>query len=92
MWAPSARGVRVVGLNPGLTNTERVSEGLRVEAKRAGITEQQALEQAVARLPMGRLAEADEIARIAVFAASAHGTYLTGANITVDGASSPTVV
>lgn len=88
----ASRGVRVVGLNPGLTQTERVSEGLWVEAKRAGITEQQALQQAVARLPMGRLAEADEIARIAVFAASAHGTYLTGANISVDGASTPTVV
>ena len=88
----ASRGVRVVGLNPGLTNTERVSEGLKVEAQRAGITEQQALEQAVSRLAMGRLAEPDEIAGIVVFAASAQGTYLTGANITVDGASSPTVV
>ena len=88
----ASRGVRVVGLNPGLTNTERVSEGLKVEAQRAGITEQQALEKAVSRLAMGRLAEPDEIAGIVVFAASAQGTYLTGANITVDGASSPTVV
>ena len=45
-----------------------------------------------ARDAMGRLAEPDEIAGIVVFAASAQGTYLTGANITVDGASSPTVV
>lgn len=88
----ASRGVRVIGLNPGLTNTERVSEGLMVEARRAGITEQQALERAVGRLAMGRLAEPDEIASIVVFAASAQGTYLTGANITVDGASSPTVV
>lgn len=88
----ASRGVRVVGLNPGLTRTDRVAEGLKVEAQRAGITEQQALEQAVSRLAMGRLAEPDEIANIVVFAASAHGTYLTGANITVDGASSPTVV
>jgi NAD(P)-dependent dehydrogenase (short-subunit alcohol dehydrogenase family) len=88
----AGRGVRVVGLNPGLTNTERVSEGLRVEANRAGITEQQALEQAVSRMAMGRLAEPEEIASIATFAASVHGTYLTGANITLDGASTPTVV
>jgi NAD(P)-dependent dehydrogenase (short-subunit alcohol dehydrogenase family) len=88
----ASRGVRVVGLNPGLTRTERMAEGMRVEAKRGGITEQQALEQAMARLAMGRLAEADEIARIAVFASSAHGTYLTGANISVDGASTPMVV
>lgn len=88
----AGRGVRVVGLNPGLTNTERVSEGLKVEAQRAGITEQQALEQAVSRLAMGRLAEPAEIASIVAFAASAQGVYLTGANITVDGASQPTVV
>lgn len=90
--AYASRGVRVVGLNPGLTNTSRVAEGLKAEARRAGTTEQQALEQAVSRMAMGRLAEPDEIASIAVFAASARGVYLTGANITVDGASSPTVV
>lgn len=90
--AYASRGVRVVGLNPGLTNTSRVAEGLKAEARRAGTTEPQALEQAVSRMAMGRLAEPDEIASIAVFAASARGVYLTGANITVDGASSPTVV
>ena len=60
----AARGVRVVGLNPGLTHTDRVSEGLKAEAKRAGITEPQALKQAVSRLAMGRLAEPAEIAGI----------------------------
>lgn len=90
--AYAARGVRVVGLNPGLTNTERVAEGLKAEAKRAGITEKEALERAVKSLPLGRLAEPDEIAGIVAFAASERGRYLTGANITVDGASSPTVV
>lgn len=90
--AYASRGVRVVGLNPGLTNTSRVAEGLKAEARRAGTTEQQALEQAVSRMAMGRLAEPDEIASIAVFAASARGVYLTGANIAVDGASSPTVI
>ena len=37
--------------------TERVSEGLRAEARRLGITEQEALQRTVARLPLGRLAE-----------------------------------
>lgn len=85
-------GVRVVGLNPGPVNTERVSEGLKVEAARAGITEEQALQRAMERLPFGRFAEPEEIANIAAFAASARGAYLTGANITVDGAASPTVI
>ena len=90
--AYAARGVRVVGLNPGLTRTDRVAEGLKAEAKRAGISEEEALRQAVAKLPLGRLAEPGEIADVVVFAASERGRFLTRANITMDGASSPTVV
>ena len=88
----AGRGVRVVGLNPGLTNTERVAEGLVAEAQRAGTTVDAAKVQAIKKLAQGRLAEPGEIADIVVFAASERGRYLTGANITVDGASTPTVV
>lgn len=87
-YAP--RGIRVVGLNPGLTRTERVSEGMKADAKSGGISESEALARAVARMPMGRLAEPEEIADVVVFAASERGRFLTGANITMDGASSPT--
>ncbi len=90
--AYAARGVRVVGLNPGLTRTDRVAEGLQAEARRAGISEEEALRRAVAKLPLGRLAEPEEIADMVVFAASERGRFLTGANITMDGASSPTIV
>jgi NAD(P)-dependent dehydrogenase (short-subunit alcohol dehydrogenase family) len=90
--AYAARGVRVVGLNPGLTNTSRVSEGLKADAKREGISEDEALARAKKKLPLGRLAEPGEIADIAVFAASARGRFLTGANISCDGVSTATVV
>ena len=90
--AYAARGVRVVGLNPGLTKTDRVAEGLKAEAKRLGISEDEALSRSVKNLPLGRLAEPDEIADIVVFAASERGRFLTGANITLDGAAQPTVV
>ncbi len=90
--AYAGKGVRVVGLNPGITNTDRVAEGMKAEAKRAGITEEEALKRATARLPLGRMAEPEEIADIAAFAASERGRFLMGANITVDGAITPTVV
>ncbi len=86
------RGVRVVGLNPGITNTERVAEGLKAEAKRSGISEDEALKRATQRLPLGKLAEPAEIADIVAFAASERGRYLTGANISVDGAATAAVV
>jgi NAD(P)-dependent dehydrogenase (short-subunit alcohol dehydrogenase family) len=90
--AYAAKGVRVVGINPGLTRTERVSEGMKAEARRAGISEEEALSRALQRLPLGRLAEPEEIADIALFAASERGRFLTGANISADGVANPTVV
>jgi NAD(P)-dependent dehydrogenase (short-subunit alcohol dehydrogenase family) len=91
-FAYASKGVRVVGVSPGVTRTERVAEGLKAEAKRANVSEEQAYQQMIARLPMGRPAEPEEIADIVVFAASERGRYLTGANISTDGAASHVVV
>lgn len=91
-YAYATKGVRVVGLNPGVTKTERVAEGLKAEAKRANVSEDQAYKQMVARLPMGRPAEPEELADIVVFAASERGRYLNGANISTDGAASHVIV
>ena len=91
-YAYASKGVRVVGVSPGVTRTERVAEGLKAEAKRANVSVEQAEKQMVARLPMGRPAEPEEIADIVVFAASERGRYLTGANISTDGAASHVVI
>jgi NAD(P)-dependent dehydrogenase (short-subunit alcohol dehydrogenase family) len=91
-YAYASKGVRVVGVSPGVTRTERVAEGLKAEAKRANVSEEQAYKQMIARLPMGRPAEPEEIADIVVFAASERGRYLTGANISTDGAASHVVI
>jgi NAD(P)-dependent dehydrogenase (short-subunit alcohol dehydrogenase family) len=91
-YAYAGKGVRVVGVSPGVTKTERVAEGLKAEAKRANVSEEQAYKQMISRLPMGRPAEPEEIADIVVFAASERGRYLNGANISTDGAASHVVV
>ena len=91
-YAYASKNVRVIGLNPGVTKTERVAEGLKAEAKRANVSEEQAYRQMVARLPMGKPAEPEELADIVVFAASERGRYLNGANISTDGAASHVVV
>jgi NAD(P)-dependent dehydrogenase (short-subunit alcohol dehydrogenase family) len=90
--AYAGKGVRIIGLNPGLTNTSRVAEGMKAEAKRQAISEEEALKRATKNMPLGRMAEPEEIADIVAFAASERGRFLTGANITVDGAATPTVV
>ena len=90
--AYAARGVRILAINPGLTRTTRVTEGLQAEAKLHGISEAEAFERSVDRIPLGRLAEPEEIAAMTVFAASPCASYLTGVVVAMDGASSPIVV
>ena len=85
-------GVRVVAINPGLTRTERVSEGMQAEAKLHGTSEADALKKAVERIPMGRLAEPEDIANAVLFLASPRAAYITGVTLTMDGSVAPTVV
>lgn len=85
-------GVRIVAVNPGLTNTKRVSEGLKAEARLHGISEAEALKRILALIPMGRMAEPEEIANAVVFLASPKASYITGVTLSMDGAAAPIVV
>jgi NAD(P)-dependent dehydrogenase (short-subunit alcohol dehydrogenase family) len=82
-WA--AKGVRVNAINPGLTRTSRVEEGLAAESRATGVSREALLERAIARIPMGRMAEPDEIADVALFLASARAGYVSGAIVPMDG-------
>jgi len=82
-WA--GRGVRVNAINPGLTRTTRVDEGLEAAARASGRSKADLLEEAIARIPMGRMAEPDEIAQVAFFLASDAASYVSGAIIPMDG-------
>jgi NAD(P)-dependent dehydrogenase (short-subunit alcohol dehydrogenase family) len=90
--AYAGQGIRVVGINPGLTETGRVAEGVRSDAKLGGITVEEARARAIARIPLGRMAAPEEIADTAVFLASEKASYITGITLTMDGASSPVVL
>ena len=90
--AYAGRGVRVVGVNPGLTETDRVAEGMLAGARLAGLSVAEAQARAVAKIPMGRMARAEEVADVVVFLASARASYVTGVNIAMDGATAAVVV
>ena len=72
-WAPF--GVRVVSVSPGPVDTEFVRETI----------DDTSLDKIGARVPMGRLATVDDIARVIGFVTSNDAAYVTGANIVVDG-------
>jgi len=70
---------------PGLTRTERMVQLARSRAAQKGISEEEALREMAADVPLGRLAEPEELAALVVFLASERASYITGATIQVDG-------
>ena len=90
--AYAAKGIRVNAVNPGLTLTERLKEGMLADAKLASITPEEALIRAKAKLPLGRIATPEEIANAVLFLASSKASYISGAIVAMDGAVHPIVV
>ena len=90
--AYASKGVRVNAVNPGLTLTERLHEGMQAEARQQGISMEEALTRAKATRPLGRIAEPSEIADAVVYLASNRASYITGAVVAMDGAVTPMVV
>jgi acetoacetyl-CoA reductase len=70
----AAKGVTVNTISPGYVLTDMVK---KVPAN--------VMENILALVPVGRLAEPDEIARVVIFLAAEDAGYITGANIAVNG-------
>lgn len=81
-------GVRVNGINPGVTHTTRVDEGLAVKSRATGRPPEELLAEQVAGIPMGRIAQPEEIANVALFLASDLASYVSGVVIPMDGCES----
>jgi NAD(P)-dependent dehydrogenase (short-subunit alcohol dehydrogenase family) len=84
-------GVRCNAINPGLTRTSRVDEGLDAASRATGRPKDELLAEETARIPMGRMAEPEEVAEVALFLASDRASYVSGAIIPMDGVSAPVI-
>jgi 3-oxoacyl-[acyl-carrier protein] reductase len=69
------KNILVNSVSPGFTNTELTSKILSEEQK----------DSLIKKVPMGRMAEPNEIANIVTFLCSDLNTYITGQDIVVDG-------
>lgn len=81
----AAKKIRVNQIIPGRIDTDRVRHLDEVNAKKAGITPDQAKSKAEGAIPMGRYGQADEFGRVGAFLLSSAASYMTGATVQVDG-------
>ena len=92
-WATALApyGIRVNGINPSATLTDRFEGGMKAEAALQGISEAEAAKRHLAKIPLGRFATPEEVASVTVFLASDQASYVTGAVIPMDGGVYPLV-
>jgi NAD(P)-dependent dehydrogenase (short-subunit alcohol dehydrogenase family) len=81
-WAAEfkGRGIRVNTLSPGVTDTPML------DSQSAGLGKRESVvDTYLSMIPIGRLAEAVEIANAAVYLGSDQSSYMTGADLMADG-------
>ncbi len=88
-----SHGIRVNVVSPGVVKTPLMLEFIENIANASSVTVQNAFETVLDKVgvPLGRMAEPEEVAALVVFLASPEAKYLTGGNYAVDGGASPTV-
>ena len=78
-------GIRVNSLLPGWTRTARVDEILNTRIKANKSTLDHEISLIAKSIPLGRLADPEEIGKVAAFLVSPAASYITGVMLSVDG-------
>jgi NAD(P)-dependent dehydrogenase (short-subunit alcohol dehydrogenase family) len=87
-------GVRVVGVAPGPTSTPLWLGPTGVAAtaaSRTGSDPQKVVDEASARIPIGRFTTAEEVGDLVAFLASARAGTITGTTVRIDGGITPSL-
>lgn len=77
--------ITFVAVNPGPVRTERWDGLVRAMARDMEITEQQANARAASSIPLGRIAEVEEVADLVTYLASERAHFVNGTMIEIDG-------
>ena len=78
-------GIRVNGICPGWTRTDRVDQLLQDRASRQLTTPEVEAAKIAIDIPLGRMGTPEEFARAAAFLVSPAASYITGVSLLVDG-------
>ncbi len=78
-------GVNVNVIHPGLTETARFFEVAERRAKAANISREEAIQRAIEKTGLRRIAKPEDIAELALFLCSPRAAHINGTAIAVDG-------
>jgi 3-oxoacyl-[acyl-carrier protein] reductase len=81
----AASKIRVNQIIPGRIDTDRVRHLDEINAKKQGVSVDEAKARSIAAIPLGRYGEGDEFGRVGAFLLSDAAVYMTGATVQVDG-------
>lgn len=79
------KNIRVNALCPAFTVTPMVEEMAEQVGTRAGLSREQALGHIASRIPMGRVAQPEEIVQAMLWACAPENSFMTGQAIALDG-------
>ena len=86
-----AHGITVNNVLPGFTATDRLKSLFGAKAAKLGKDAEQVERDAIATIPAGRLAQAEEVAAAVAFLCTPAAAYINGINLPVDGGRLPTL-
>lgn len=82
----AAENITINNVCPGRILTDRIRQVYQLDAKKQqGISEEEALKEAVQEIPMRRIGKPEELGALVAFLASEQAAYITGATVQVDG-------
>lgn len=77
--------INVNTICPGIVDTDMAKDSWKTEARLRGITYQEVRDELLSMIPLGRLAQPEDVAKLVVFLASEDADYMTGQSIYVTG-------
>jgi 3-oxoacyl-[acyl-carrier protein] reductase len=85
----AAANVTINFLLPGTFETDRLRSNLDANAKKRGISVEQARTERIGTVPARRIGMPDEFGEACAFLCSTHAGYITGQNLLIDGGAFP---
>ena len=82
-------GITVNNVLPGLTLTGRLQSLMETIAKKSSRSLDDVKKEMISEIPLGRFADASEVANAVAFLASPAASYISGINVPVDGGKTP---